>query len=72
MTIDYNDYVDLLNSYNLTGNAYGTSVIPSISLGLDLDNHYIVSYTFFRNYSDITATNYYDSDDTDRTRKHRN
>lgn len=61
---DYVDFTSLLNSYNFTG-AVNTFTVPNILLNLDAQQNYIVTYSYFRNYSDITSSGYYDANDVE-------
>ncbi len=63
------DASSLLNLYslagNLNGNAVGTITVPNIILSKDSEDDYVVDYTLFRSYTDISSASYYDPNDTE-------
>ena len=61
---EFIDVVSMFNNFNLTGDPAGTLSIPSLTLDKDLQDNYIIDYTFFRNQSDVTSTSYYTSTHT--------
>ncbi|KRT56445.1 hypothetical protein [endosymbiont of Ridgeia piscesae] len=64
---EYSDFTNLINAFNLTGKLINTSAVPGINLEMDYGENYIVTYTYFRSYFDITSANYYDGNDVEPT-----
>ena len=57
--IDYNDFRKMLFPYNYVGGIGGTSDISNDQTIYRVDGQYIITYSFFRSYSDITYSSYY-------------
>jgi len=55
----YDDYQNLLFSYNFTGDAINTLAVPNINLARDQDGNLIIDYTVFRNITDVNSASYY-------------